>query len=136
MPCFINMNFYDLCSINDNDNQMHIYNVVFHSLSLWKMIKYSLKTIFASWKKKIMEGFYEICETRGSVMFIPWKNIIYDISKKCISPNKIKALITFGKMHFLGISVNNFFHEIKCNRITSFMEFIIYIFVVVISETK
>ena len=33
------------------------------------------------------------------------------------------ALIIFGKMHFLLISENEFFHEIKCNRMTSFMKF-------------
>ena len=31
--------------------------------------------------------------------------------------------IIFGKMHFLLISEIEFFHEIKCNGITSFMEF-------------
>ena len=49
-----------------------------------------------------------------------------DTSKKCISPNKIKALIVFGKMHFLGISENNFFHEIKRIGMTSFMDFLIF----------
>ena len=32
------------------------------------------------------------------------------------------ALIMFGKMHFLLISENEFFHEIKCERFTSFMD--------------
>ena len=35
----------------------------------------------------------------------------------------VTAPIIFGKMHFLLISQNEFFHEIKCNGITSFMEF-------------
>ena len=32
-------------------------------------------------------------------------------------------LIIFGKMHFLVIPENEFFHEIMCNGMTSFMEF-------------
>ena len=37
----------------------------------------------------------------------------------------VTAPIIFGKMHFLLISENEFFHEIKCNGITNFMEFMI-----------
>ena len=79
--------------------------------------------------------------------FISWKNSFSDISRKCILPNMIGAVnshqrwcsafafifgvnwlwltspIIFGKMHFLLISENLFFHEIKCNEMTSFMEF-------------
>ena len=33
------------------------------------------------------------------------------------------ASVIFGKMHFLLISENEFFHEINCNRISSLMEF-------------
>ena len=35
----------------------------------------------------------------------------------------VTALIIFGKMHFLLISENEFTHEIKCNGMTSFMDF-------------
>ena len=35
----------------------------------------------------------------------------------------VTAPIIFGQMHFLLISENEFFHEIKCNGMTSFMEF-------------
>ena len=45
-----------------------------------------------------------------------------DISRKCILPNMItveSALVIFGKMHFLAISENEFFHEIKRDGITS-----------------
>ena len=31
----------------------------------------------------------------------------------------VPVLIVFGKLHFLLISESEFFHEIKCNRITS-----------------
>ena len=54
------------------------------------------------------------------------KNSFSDIGKKCISPNKIKALILFGKMHFLGISENNSFHDIKRTGMTSFMDLMIF----------
>ena len=33
------------------------------------------------------------------------------------------ALIILGKMHFLLISENEFFDVTRCNRMTSFMEF-------------
>ena len=36
---------------------------------------------------------------------------------------QICPLMFFGKMHFLLIPENEFFHEIKCNGMTSFMEF-------------
>ena len=36
---------------------------------------------------------------------------------------KKTAPIIFGKMHFLLISENEFFHLIKCNGMTSFLEF-------------
>ena len=54
------------------------------------------------------------------------KNSFSDISRKCIWPNMIRvvtALIIFGKIHFLLISEKEFFHEIKRDGITSFMEF-------------
>ena len=35
------------------------------------------------------------------------------------------ALIKFDKMHFLPMSKNEFFHEIKCDGITNFMEFML-----------
>ena len=35
----------------------------------------------------------------------------------------LTTLIIFGKMHFLLISENEFTHEIKCNGMTSFMDF-------------
>ena len=35
----------------------------------------------------------------------------------------VTATIVFGKIHFLLISEKEFFHEIKCNGMTSFMEF-------------
>ena len=41
-------------------------------------------------------------------------------------PNMIGAVtapIIFGKMHFLLIPENEFFHEIKFNGMTSFMDF-------------
>ena len=41
-------------------------------------------------------------------------------------PNRIGAVtapIIFGKVHFLLISENEFTHDIKCNGITSFTEF-------------
>ena len=34
------------------------------------------------------------------------------------------TLIIFGKIHFLSKSENEFFHEIKCDGITSFADFI------------
>ena len=37
--------------------------------------------------------------------------------------NWVAAPIIFGKMHFLLISENGFFREIKCNGMTSFVEF-------------
>ena len=49
-------------------------------------------------------------------------------SASLILPNKIGAVtapVIFGKMHFLLISENDFFYEIKCNGITSFMDFMI-----------
>ena len=58
--------------------------------------------------------------------FISWKNSFSDISRKCIWPNMngaVTAPIIFGQMHFLLKSENEFFHEIKCNGRTSFMEF-------------
>ena len=42
----------------------------------------------------------------------------------CNECNRLTALIIFGKMHFLLISQNEFTHEIRCNGMTSFMEFI------------
>ena len=37
--------------------------------------------------------------------------------------NRLTALIIFGKMHFLLISENEFFHEMIRNGMTSFMKF-------------
>ena len=51
--------------------------------------------------------------------FIWWVNSFSDISRKCILPNMIATPIIFGKMHFLLISENEFFHEIKCKRMTA-----------------
>ena len=42
------------------------------------------------------------------------------------STMNVIAPIIFGNMHFLLISENEFTHEIKCNGITSFMEFMPY----------
>ena len=39
----------------------------------------------------------------------------------------VPILIIFGEMHFLLISENEFTHEMKCNRITSFKEFMKYV---------
>ena len=39
----------------------------------------------------------------------------------------VTAPIIFGKMHFLLISENEFFHQIKCNRMTNFMEFMYFL---------
>ena len=50
------------------------------------------------------------------------KKLLSDIPRKCILPNKIKALIIFGEMHFLLLSENKFFHEV--NIMESFMDFI------------
>ena len=53
----------------------------------------------------------EIHETCPSVTFYYLNNSLYDISRKCILPNMIRAvlaLILFGKMHFLLISENEF----------------------------
>ena len=36
----------------------------------------------------------------------------------------VPALIIIGEMHFLLISEKEFFHEIKCNGLASFMDFI------------
>ena len=58
--------------------------------------------------------------------FISCVNSFCDISKKCFLPNMIRAvpiLIIFGKINFLLKSQNEFTHEIKCNGMTSFMEF-------------
>ena len=81
----------------------------------WRIYKFvwnSCKTIFASCKNKnkLVEGFYEIHETWHCHVYF-MKYLFTDISKKCISPSKFEALIIFGKMHFLGISESNFFHE-------------------------
>ena len=38
------------------------------------------------------------------------------------------APIIFGKMHFLLIPENEFFHAIKCNGVTSFIEFMQCVF--------
>ena len=38
----------------------------------------------------------------------------------------VTAPIIFDKIHFLLISENEFFHEIKCNGMTSFLEFMMY----------
>ena len=49
-------------------------------------------------------GFHETC---NSVTFYFIKNLISDISRKCILPNMIKAeatLIIVGKIHFLLVS--------------------------------
>ena len=49
-------------------------------------------------------------------------NSFSDISRKCILPNVIGAVtapIIFGQMHFLLISENEIFHEIKRDGITS-----------------
>ena len=86
-----------------------------------KTIKYNLETTLASckiknWYKafmKFMKLYAPLC------LFHEKKTKTSDTSTKCISPNKIKALIIFGKMHFLGISESNFFHEIKHTRMTS-----------------
>ena len=54
------------------------------------------------------------------------KNSFSNISRKCILPNMIGAVtvpIIFGKTYFLLISENEFFHEMKCNGMTSFMDF-------------
>ena len=40
----------------------------------------------------------------------------------------LTALIIFGKIHFLLISENEFFHEMKCDRTTVCMEFMSTIF--------
>ena len=42
----------------------------------------------------------------------------------------------FGKMHFLLISENEFFHEIKSNGITSFMEFMLYLGSILATESE
>ena len=58
--------------------------------------------------------------------FISWNDTFSDISRKCILSDMIRAvpaLIISGKMHFLLISVNEVFHEIKCDGITSFLDF-------------
>ena len=61
--------------------------------------------------------------------FIWEKNLFSDISRKCILTNMIGAVtvvttpIIFGKMHFLLLSENEFFHQIECNGMTSFMDF-------------
>ena len=55
------------------------------------------------------------------------KNPNFEWNRKCILPSKIGAvtsLIIFGKMHFLLLSENDFFHEIECVEITSFMDFL------------
>ena len=39
----------------------------------------------------------------------------------------VTAPIIFGKMHFLLISGNEFIHEIKCNGMTIFIEFMIFV---------
>ena len=54
------------------------------------------------------------------------EKLISDISRKCILPNMIGAVtasIIFGKTHALLVSENEFFHELKRNRMTRFMEF-------------
>ena len=47
------------------------------------------------------------------VHFFFMKKLLSDNPRKCILPNKIKALIILGEMHFLPISENNFFPEIN-----------------------
>ena len=49
--------------------------------------------------------------------WIPW-NLSF---RNLLFHEKFIALIIFGKMHFLLIPENEYFHEIKCSRITSFM---------------
>ena len=39
----------------------------------------------------------------------------------------VPVLIIFGKPHFLLISENEFNHEIKCDGITSFMDFMCWL---------
>ena len=82
------------------------------------------------WPNKCCSGCYRgsrvFHETCHSITFDFMKNSFSDIGKKCISPNKIKALILFGKMHFLGISENNSFHDIKRTGMTSFMDLMIF----------
>ena len=48
----------------------------------------------------------------------------------------VPALIIFGKMHFLLISENEFFHEIKYCGMTSFMEFVFYVLTVGLQWTQ
>ena len=70
---------------------------------------------------------HEIQETCNSVTFYFMKNSFSNIDRKCILPNKIVAVtapIMFGKIHFLLMPENHLFIEIKCNGITSFMEFV------------
>ena len=60
--------------------------------------------------------------------FITWKNSFSDISRKGIRPNMIRAklwtaLIIFSKIHFLLISENEVFLEIKPDGMTSFENF-------------
>ena len=65
-------------------------------------------------------------KTCNSVTFFFMKNEMSDISMTWILPNMILVgtdLIIFGKMHFLLISEYYFFHQIKCNRMTSLMDF-------------
>ena len=57
------------------------------------------------------------------------KQTFSDIARKCILPNMMRGVSVFifgnNKMHFQLIPENEFFHEINCNGITSFTDFIL-----------
>ena len=105
---------------------------LFSLLSQCEIEKYNLKTI-----KYNLETTLASCKIKKTDIRLLWNSwnftlpYVYfmkkktsDTSKKCISPNKIKALIVFGKMHFLGISENNFFSWNKAYRNDKFHGFL------------
>ena len=82
-----------------------------------------------NWYYATCAAVHEIQETCHSVAFYFTEKLIFPSIAGCalylIWLGRIPALIILGKMHFLPISENEFFSEIKCNGITSFMDFMI-----------
>ena len=81
-----------------------------------------------SWVTNVLTQVYFWCEQLHlnsmklviPLHFISWKNSFSDISRKCILPNMI-YFVKYTSCWYQKI----FFHEIKCNRMTSFMEFML-----------
>ena len=73
-----------------------------------------------------INDYNEIHEICPSVTFYYINKSLYDISRKCILPNMIRApptLILIGKMQFLPMSETECFHEINYCMILAGSEF-------------